>query len=219
MLFRFIRMARRFSFDSQQQSVPKKYFMFIDTPRRILFIHNPKTAGLAIAKAIGLSESRPLGMAHLTSQVVRNAILQASWDEFYSFCFVREPVARYYSLYHYQRSVNYGLLLRENESHRIARTYNFVEWLYFNIKGGARSNHFGVPQSHWYRGVKKVFRFEDMASATDELTRDLGATFAVEMRNQGRYPPLDRNALPADAVEAICDIDHDCMTDYYTSWN
>lgn len=189
--------------------------MFIDTPRRILFIHNPKTAGLAIARAIGFCEERPLGMAHLTSKVVRNALLQASWDEFYSFCFVREPVARYYSLYHYQRSVKYGLLLRENESHRIARTYNFVEWLYFNLRGGARSNHFGVPQSEWYSGVKKVFRFEDMAAASQELSRDLGIAIEFQDRNRGRYPALDRHALPADAVDAICDIDHQCITDYY----
>lgn len=193
--------------------------MFIDTSKRILFIHNPKTAGMAIARAIQFCENRPLGMSHLTSQVVRNALLQGSWDEFYSFCFVREPVARYYSLYHYQRSVKYGLLLRQNESHRIARTYSFVEWLYFNLKGGARSNHFGVPQSEWYSGVKKVFRFEDMTLAIRILAQDLGMQFDIEDRNRGRYPELDRNTLPADAVEAIYDIDHQCMADYYADRN
>lgn len=189
--------------------------MFIDTPRRILFIHNPKTAGLAIARAIGFCEERPLGMMHLTSSVVRKALLQGAWDEFYSFCFVREPLARYYSLYHYQRSVGYGLLLGENESHRIARTYGFVEWLYFNIRGGARSNHFGIPQAHWYGGVTKVFRFEDMDTAIQQLSQDLGIALPIEERNRGRYPALDRETIPADAVQAIYEIDHQCISDHY----
>ena len=189
--------------------------MFIDHPKKLLFIHNPKTAGLAIARAIGFCQTRPLALSHLTASSVRNAILQGSWNEFYSFCFVREPLARYYSLYHYQRSVRYGIMLEQNASHRLARTYTFTEWLYYNLNGRAVSNHFGVPQSEWYAGVTKVFRIEDMAAAQAELARDIGLDLKLEERNAGRYPPLDRKSLPADAVDAINDIDHECIADYY----
>lgn len=190
--------------------------MFIDTPRKILFIHNPKTAGMSVAKALGMCEDRPLSLSHLTSRTVRDAFLQSAWDTFYSFCFVREPIARYYSLYNYQRSVRYGVLLHQNESHRIARNYNFVEWLYFNLNAGPKSNHFGIPQSEWYAGVTKVFRFEDIAAARLELMNDLGIDLELEKRNTGRYRPLDRGSLPSEAVDAINDIDHECLDDYYT---
>lgn len=70
-----------------------------------LFIHIPKTAGTSIAKSLGFYES-----SHITIKEIEQQLNKKEFKDYYKFCFVRNPWARFLSLYNYAR-------MDENEYH------------------------------------------------------------------------------------------------------
>lgn len=191
--------------------------MYIDQGRKIVFIHNPKTAGRSIIKAFGFNEIGPMQLCHITSIVAIGRVLQGNWDTFYSFCFVRDPIDRYHSLYNFQRSTKYGLLLNSNFSHEIARKYDFCEWMDFNIDAPFKSNWFGLPQASWYDRVQHVFQFEAMPTALDHLSRDLKLELPTLFENTGDYVPLDRSSLTNRAKAFVYETDRQVYDRFHYS--
>ncbi len=145
--------------------------MFVDQKRKVIFIHNPKTAGSSLIRSFGYKEiSRNNRFSHTRPQEAVAWIFQDTWPTFYSFTFVRNPWDRYVSLYHYQRSTEFARFSSSALSHTRARRYSFAEWLEVNEFSQEKSNWFGTPQIHWCWGVTEVFLYEDYAASIKRLS-------------------------------------------------
>lgn len=69
----------------------------IDYSNKYIFVHIPKNAGTSVYRALGFTHT-----FHATALEYRNA-LSKTYDDFFSFCFVRNPFDRFLSLYNYAR--------------------------------------------------------------------------------------------------------------------
>lgn len=164
--------------------------MHVDNASRCIFFHNPKTGGRSIITGLGLPDDTQLKLIHFSPQEARRCIFQDAWDEFFTFCFVRNPWDRMVSLYEYHRSVQYGIFQRMNSSHVLARQYNFDEWVAINQAKIKQSNWFGLPQAHWMSGVSKVYRFEEFTEAFEEI--------AARMKKNVKPPHANRSHRTSD---------------------
>lgn len=137
--------------------------------RRILFVHIPKTGGMAISAVLQqageMRFDRPLRQGrhrfqprHATADTIASLYDPAWFDMI--FAVVRDPVARAVSEYRYQR--------RKSGLH-LARLAGFDAWLALALARSAkdpafRDNHFR-PQTDFLLPRTRVFRFEDGLSA------------------------------------------------------
>lgn len=172
--------------------------MFFDHPKRLIFVHNPKTGGRSIIKLLELDDSESFRFAHMSCDIIRNKIVQNDWDKFFSFCVVRNPWRRYVSLHNFQRSPAYAAMMGNNLSSNLAGRFELNDWIEYNALSPQKANWFGIDQKRWWSGVTKVYRFEELEAAHIELSRkfDLNAP----LPHENASPPM-----PQDGFDALND--------------
>lgn len=165
--------------------------------RRILFVHVPKTGGMAISAALqqagdmrfdgtvgqGRHRFRP---RHAAADTI-TSLYDPDWFD-YVFLVVRDPVTRAASEYRYQR--------RKSGLH-LARPTGFDTWLARALSRSAkdpsyRDNHFR-PQTDFLLPRAQLFRYEEGLSAPlaalSALT-GLDLTAHLALRNPSPEPPF-----------------------------
>lgn len=158
--------------------------MLISHRNKSAFFHNPKTGGTSVAAALNLGrQSDAFPAIHMTVDEAKSCFFHETWDEYYTFAFVRNPWDRAVSLYHYHRSVQYAIFMRSNSSHVAARDYSFEDWLELNFSGVLNSNWFRQPQAAWYDGVSEVFRFEEFSDSIKVLAGKFSLNLTVPHLN------------------------------------
>jgi hypothetical protein len=179
--------------------------MILSLPRRFAFIHLPKTAGESVERAYDQVATwqdvilggpphaeaiqRPYGQRfglhkHSTALEVRSVIGADTWNQLYSFAFVRDPEARVCSLYGYtarlvarhtlKRRILQGIGWRTPprfETWGVVRAYrdtsSFADWLRHPTLEGDIAMR---PQVDYLTDadgsmlVTEVLRFEDLRS-------------------------------------------------------
>lgn len=165
----------------------------------MLFIHIPKTAGMAIDEHLSahgtalfkLPVITPIGKfrpRHQPAAVLEQVYLPETID--YAFTVVRHPIARLVSEYRYQRRVHRLQLSR-------FRFLGFDVWLHYSLwrtttEPHYRDGHFR-PQVHFPCFDSEVFRYEDgLAAVMNGVSRATGVPL----------PPHtpDRNVSPYRTV-------------------
>jgi len=177
--------------------------------RRLLFVHNPKSAGTSIHAALLRQFPDALtswgrrydvvsddirDMAHLTP---REAALHFALSQpFRSFGFVRDPYARFMSSYYHFKHWNPGhesltpeeLCCDLLDEARIRSDWKFV--------------HFAPQYRFFYEGTRrvtdKVFKFEDLPFAWSQVQREfaIDADLTVENRLASRFfEPMSENLI------------------------
>lgn len=165
--------------------------------RRILFVHVPKTGGMAISAALQQAGDMRFDAAlrqgghrfqprHAAADTI-TSLYDPDWFDFI-FLVVRDPVARAVSEYRYQR--------RKSGLH-LARLTGFDTWLARALSRSAkdpsyRDNHFR-PQTDFLLPQAQVFRYEDGLSAPlDALSAltGLDLTARLALRNPSPEPPF-----------------------------
>lgn len=179
--------------------------MYILHRNRIVFVHVPKAGGTSIAAALGVEQNKAFLLAHATAEEVIELIFQDDWADFYSFAVVRNPWARYRSLYRYHRSGRYAALLGRNLSHQLASTLTIDDWFDYNIDSHFKSNWFGVPQSRWTEHVTDVFQLERLEDLVDRLESRLGRRIKIPRLNHATGSRGEK--LGKRAIEYIAEVD------------
>lgn len=141
--------------------------MYVNQNSRKIFIHNPKTGGTSIIKILNFHNHNNKRFIHMTTYDAAT-IFQNTWNNYYSFGFVRNPWDRMVSLYHYQRSISYGIFTKFNQTHQLASLYGFSDWLSFNISNPT-SMWVDKPQFDWLDGLTEVYAFEEFTDAVLRL--------------------------------------------------
>lgn len=190
--------------------------MYVDQERKLIFIHNPKTAGRSLIQMLGFEEEANLKFVHISSQDAQRRIFQSTWSDYCSLAFVRDPIERIKSLYHYQKSIDYGRFLGFNDSHLWARRYTLNEWVALNLTKSIKSNWFGYPQSYWWEGTSVTYRFEDLQSAIQDLK---GRGFVAQRQasihlNASPRPPKKYEQIAPQLAAEIVKIDHLTISEF-----
>jgi hypothetical protein len=187
--------------------------MYVDNATKIIFFHNPKTAGRSIVVGLGFVEDVHHKLVHFDPKNARQCIFQDAWNNFFSFCFVRNPWDRLVSLYEYHRSVEYGIFQRMNESHQLARRYNFDEWVCINVNATKRkrSNWFGIPQTLWIDGITAVYKFEEYDEAFRSIAQRMGKNVATPHINRSSRSHYRDYYMKDDTIEVVANVDADII--------
>ncbi len=182
--------------------------MYVCQKKKMVFIHNPKTAGVSLLRMLGFNYELNLEFSHINALDAKRRVFQDEWPNFFTFSFVRNPWDRVVSLYCYQRSTTYRDLVGINDTHEIALIYDFPEWLRLNdSRKSVRSNWFGHPQVYWTKDVTKVYEFENLEQSAEEICARFGLDRKLSRRNTSERSEEYRDYYPTqreiDIVERI----------------
>lgn len=183
--------------------------------KTILFIHVPKTAGMAMGAHLGQAgraafEERitfrggAFGPRHQPAAVLEKIFLPEMID--YAFMVVRHPVARLVSEYRYQRRHGWIQLSR-------LRMFGFDAWLryaFFRLRSDPdwRVGHFR-PQVKYECFGCEVFRYEDGLGQVSRRISDLTGAAITES------PPPTNVSIPRPV--RISQASLDLIADYYAA--
>ncbi len=145
--------------------------MYVSQDRKLVFFHNPRTAGQSIAAMLGFEVEGRGKFSHMTAVDAKSRIFQDEWPNFFTVSLVRNPWDRMVAIYRYQRSIEFGLNSPFADVHRSARLYEFGDWLILNKLGQIDSDWFRVPQTMWTQDTTKTYKFENIEDCAKELRR------------------------------------------------
>lgn len=169
----------------------------------VVFIHIPKTAGSSFRKAFA-----DVGENVIFKRIsTANGIDPSPWLNCYSFCVVRNPYDRAVSSYHYHVKTDYeGQLMPRYPK---LKSYSFEQYLQLRIK---HNEFLLMPQVNFIQrrdglpNVKKIFRFENLQGAINEMNRDLGIELALEHLNASPRPANYRSFYNETTFQMVSEI-------------
>jgi hypothetical protein len=104
--------------------------MYIDHDIKIVFIHVPRTGGSSIKEALGLYDKiYKKDLYHMSAVDIPDVC-----KDYFKFAFVRNPWDRFVSLYFYNKSDWYQHTFPNKDESKIAKKYEFKDWLNFYPK-------------------------------------------------------------------------------------
>jgi hypothetical protein len=128
----------------------------VDHKRKFIFVHIPKTAGTSVKNALklpskGADHSVPTYMVH-----------KKTWEKYYTFAIVRNPIKRFISSYNYHTGSDYqGSLINKYPD-----LHSFSIEKYFKLV--SKDPNFLTPQSEYVRHhfsdkpMDMICRFENL---------------------------------------------------------
>ncbi|TQI71549.1 sulfotransferase family protein [Gramella sp. Hel_I_59] len=172
-------------FESLNQSLNMKQFLKVSEARNNFYNHGAATFGhIDIVK---LKENGIVSLKYYNTS--------------FKFCFSRNPYDRFLSLFHYFQIVE-----------RIPLNYNYQDLMntivkgidpigLYNFKGLSQCN----KQSDWIKGIKidKVYQFEDIGRAFDDLSNITGKNIQLIHKNSSSNSKDRRNELNPETVKMI----------------
>lgn len=184
--------------------------VFTINGKNILFIHIPKTGGMAIgaelAKAgkIRFDEGIAFGSKKVRPRHADAAVLEAIFDPSMFdlvFMVVRDPASRMMSEFRYQS--------RKSGAH-LAGLIGFDRWLAYSLAKcrndpGYRDNHF-LPQANFHAFEATVFRYEDgLDKPMREVSGITGHDFPLFPELKNPSPPVEvvMNAKSRAAISSF----------------
>jgi hypothetical protein len=158
--------------------------MNVDHERKIIFIHIPKCAGKAIRKAISLSNPSD-GADHGTPAEI---VHWETWEEYFTFAVVRNPVDRMVSSYRYHTDRMYkgGMYKRYPNIHEM----NLENYIDIN------SHHTQTEMTrHKYsnKPIDMILRFEKLQEDFERLSEKINIKNKLPKENVSKKKPIETN--------------------------
>ena len=167
-----------------------------------IFIHIPKTGGKSVRKALRPYTLNPrqrlvqyvatrtsqkdvygidIGHSHATAQDIRDIFGPASWNDFFSFAFVRNPWALVVSEYYFQRQ------RPQSKYHDLVSNGSLEDFVAFRHSEGIRQQIDYVRDEDGKRIVDFVGRVENYPSDFAHICARLRITAALPHKNRTQH--------------------------------
>jgi hypothetical protein len=186
--------------------------VFVNQRHKVLFFHNPKTAGRSLFQTFGFSEGENIRLSHFYPEEAKTTIFQETWGDYWKFAFVRNPWDRYVSLYEFHKQSPY--IAKYNwKSQQIARAYSFREWMFYNRNRFIFATWWGDPQSLWWKGMDCVFKFEELDTAVEEISKHLPPIQPLMHDNATVRKPY-QDYYNKDLVGIVAEIDRETIKQF-----
>lgn len=155
--------------------------MVLSESRKFVFIHVPKTAGTSLTEALRAVDRTAVttlpglpSTKHVTALQVREAY--PGFDNLFSFAVLRDPYARFCSLYRYVQTLpRYAERMKTIASlEEFAQLFEEPSWV--------DQLHSAKPQVDFVTDqagkliVDAIFRFEELSQAVEQLSSRIGIT-------------------------------------------
>lgn len=171
---------------------------------RCIFVHVPKTAGVAIADSIFGEQP-----GHYTARYLQ-MVYGREYRRFFSFAFVRNPWDRIYSSYRFLRRGGWHAGEAEWAKQHLSCYSDFVDFIRRGIGRSEIAAYFHfLPQTHFVRswdsniGVDFVGRFESIERDFKFVVDRLGLV-GVELKTRNKGPQADfRQAYDTESREIV----------------
>lgn len=160
--------------------------------QKVLFIHIPKTAGSSLNRTPILSKVDK--KIHPFRTTIVDKIKEIEAEDYFKFCFVRNPYARFYSLYNYfyKMSESHPFHKYNGQICEVVQRYNtFEEFALAFPTLRIKNNFHFYPQSKYTfqegnKVVDYIGRVETFKSSIDALCEILGldSNFEIPHANQ-----------------------------------
>lgn len=136
----------------------------IDTTRKFIFIHIPKTAGCSVYEALNIQDSSQ--RRHVPLYMYRNLFIYKKrykqYKEYFKFAFVRNPWDRFISCYFYLKNGGRGSDANIKDSLLVNQYNSFKDFVlnFKNIKNQFTGFHF-LSQVQWINSsINFIGRYE-----------------------------------------------------------
>lgn len=189
--------------------------MPIDTMKKILFIHIPKTGGSSVEKALNLHPHQVQDafvslsgtgkhLQHLTFKQINELDRKAEVNACKKFCIIRNPIDRFGSEFRWRKKIGHPLTKDMNEA-------DFAEHLYkLKINGDLHNEcHFRYQSDYFYiNGVPspdvEVFRLEEgMEKVEAWINSSFGLDISVSHSNATN---LNKAPLAANVKDIVKEV-------------
>ena len=158
--------------------------------RKFIFIHIPKTAGTSAGRALGFSRTDHARYDQYVDYVGKKCI-----EDYYVCCVVRNPLARFFSLYNYSRLLRShyhsnvpgeSSLCGPHMDYDLLSSASLNECARYLVEGRLvhdhRWNHW-MPQVTWLTGagdqtsLDKIIKAENLEAGLREVCAEVGFRF------------------------------------------
>jgi chondroitin 4-sulfotransferase 11 len=179
--------------------------MIIWQNKKAVFFHNPRTGGNSIYKAAGLPQiDSPT--QHWGVYRAERWFFQETWDEYWSFSFVRNPWERYVSFWSHAQWNNQSPFTQSN-SMGVAPNYSFDEWVYLLHNKFISYSAAEHPQTFWTDGVDDVFKYEERTAAVPLISERIGLKLEGIHTNQSEHGPYQEYYKKRRTIEIVQELD------------
>lgn len=157
---------------------------------KCIFFHIPKTAGLSVCEALFNSK----GIGHVNLKTAKLLFGQQGFDNYYKFCFVRNPWDRAVSSYHYLKGGGINKTIKPWIRNNILPYADFKDFVKNKLqydKNIQREKHFR-PQYTWICDSKLelqvdfVGKFENLNNDFQTIASNLKINNNLPIRNSSR---------------------------------
>ena len=167
---------------------------------KTIFIHIPKTAGISVVLSL---YGGKVSMSHTRLRMFRILLTEEEFDSFYKFAFVRHPVDRLISAYHFLKAGGVTSYDRDFADSQLAPYNDFSSFVrgWLSPASAYTYVHF-VPQHDFVTvrgklGVDFIGRFENLAEDYEHIRQATGMGVPLEKYN-ARDDKKARPELDAD---------------------
>jgi len=181
--------------------------MVVDYGRKILFCHNPKTAGTSIEKfmsGIGGTSHEDLDIyKHIRFRQIRDLWGNEEYEKYLSFSVIRIPASRLFSKYFFVRRA-----FPKSEEAKMSNKLNFDDWVNWLIDNGKV-----LAQSEFFTDYdgssilcNYIIRFENLIEDLEHMSSNEGLDIGWELPMLIVSKPNDRffyEELSKDTIEKI----------------
>ena len=151
-----------------------------------IFVHIPKTAGISLNQAL----FKNMGGSHRSIKNYMRYFSNTEFRKYYKFCFVRNPWDRLASSYFFLKKGGMNKGDYEWAKKQLSSCESFEDFVlnYLQNESVLSYVHF-IPQykfiSYFDRiSVDKVYKFEDMQTAIEDVQDKLSISLVLEHRNK-----------------------------------
>jgi hypothetical protein len=180
--------------------------MIIWQKQKAVFFHNPRTGGNSIHTAMGIKQV-DTPMQHWTTHRAKRWIFQETWNDYWSFAFVRNPWERYVSMWAHATWNLQSPLAKSNSSSEAAPQYQFDEWVYLLRNKFISYGAAEYPQHYWTEDCTEIFRFEERTQVLPYISAKIELNLQDVHTNQSKHGPYAEYYRKKSTIETVREID------------
>ena len=176
--------------------------------RKCIFVHIPKTAGISLTNSL----FNNMGGSHRTMKNYMLYYNNKEFNDYYKFCFVRNPWDRLVSSYHFLKQGGFNEIDKSWAEENLSKFSNFENFIMNGLKENKIQKYFHfIPQYKFVMicnkvMVDKVYKFEDIGAAFEDLQEIFCTRSILQHSNKTKKRSNYKEFYNREMVEVVSEV-------------